>query len=151
MQHIILLEDDWMEAESAVGAIRGRFPTAHLTHFGNFGDFLLGFDAISAKTTLIISEDRLALADVREDLEGHARTLRERFPWATTDSWEAKAVPKLVLSHLLKRALRTPVLFYTHSEKEWIDSEVLKSDQVTFLQKEADMDPLLGAILQIIK
>jgi hypothetical protein len=148
--HFILLEKDWMEAEITSECINKRFPEATLTCFDNFGDFLLEFDDVSDETTLIISEDRLALTDIREDMDDHLRMLCERFPKEAYGPWDAPGVPKRLLAHLQDKNLHIPILLYTHSDRLWIDPAVLESGQVIHLEKDVDKEALFQSILQLV-
>lgn len=151
--HLVLLEKDWMEAESIVAALTRRFPNYTIHDYRNFGDFLIGFDELYTGTTptVIITEDRLALMEARVDFDAWRKHLTETFPGVITSEWDRTCVPQALLKHFIFKGIWIPIILYTHSQRKWIDSVILANPLITHLEKEVSFQPLTALVAETFK
>lgn len=138
-----------MEEESVREALQRAFSDLTIVSFSKFGDFLVAFNDLAAEVCLIISEDSMGLADPTPDLQEWIKLLEESFPEALLN-WDGKNIPKSLLKHLQAKGLKTPILIYTHSYREWIDKAVLQDAQVTYLEKAFNLNKLVLAVHGIL-
>jgi len=146
--HIVLLEKEFEEAELFVEKFQSVFDSFTVTYFEHLGDFLMGYDDLPA-IDLIITEDRLSLMAVRDDHDEWSAKLKEHLPEVVTD-WKHDEAALRTLRHLRKSGLSMPMLVYTHSERDWLDAELLNDPWVTYCQKDSSWYVLLNTVRSIL-
>ncbi len=143
MQRIVILEKSWEEAESLCEALKKAFPAFTIDQFMNFGDFLIFLSEKSAEISLIITEDRLALMEPRVNGAEWKANLRKDFP-EVIENWKGSKVPETLMRHLDSKGYEIPVIFYTHSYRDWISPEALNHPRAVFLMKDVPFRPLIS-------
>lgn len=144
-QRIFVLEKDWVESEAICAKLNHAFPDFVINRFMDLADFLIRFPSMASEARIIITEDRLALMEPREDYKEAKAGLERDFPEFGSE-WKARHAPKALLKYLSTRQLDIPVIIYTHSNMEWIDTDLISNPQVAYLEKEVDFEPLVNLV-----
>jgi len=154
MPHIVLVEKDPFEREYLECKLGTVFTRENLliTSFPNAEGFLLGLGP-SLVPDIVIMEHHLHLLDLRdseEDIDRRHAVLLEKFPEVTQD-WNHQEAAERLVRYMRKMGSPVPVIIYTHSERSWIERDVLDDPNVSYCPKKLTTHNLLALIQEKIR
>ncbi len=146
--HIVVIEDDFFEREILVKNLKKTFPNFTITEFRNVGDFLLAISVLPS-ADIIITEHFLPLGETKPDFEKWIENLYILFP-AVTTNWNYQEAGVRLVRHLRQNTIDIPVIIYTHSDKDWIDADVLKDPKVFYCKKCGENNKVIPVVKRLL-
>ena len=141
----LVIEGDHFERQFLSETLTDALPEVDIVQLKNAGEFLLLTQDRLPQIDVLITEHFLALMEVTEDHEERYAKLKANFPEVVI-GWDHHEAAERIIRYMRKMGLNIPVIIYTHSERDYIDKDVLLDPRVQYCSKDLEADTLLHCI-----